>query len=449
MNKQADVLVIGAGIAGIAAAHELCGNGLSVLLLEARDRVGGRIWTLHPASLNAAIELGAEFVHGRPPQFWKVLRRAGLKAEKLTGEMWCRDRKGLQRCEELFSEVDKIFDSMKKEARDRSFADFLRRRGRAFSEQARAWATSYVEGFHAADRNRISIHSLNESNRADEAIDGDTQFRLTDGYDGVVHYLLQKLPENRFKLLLTTEVKTIEWGRGLVRVWAQSQASGRHSFTAPVAVVTLPLGVLKAKGGSPGAVHFIPPLRQKQSALQRLEMGPVIRVSMQFRRRFWAEKDFVAGSRGIAKVGFLFAHGLKLPTWWTLMPRELPVLTGWAAGPHAEALAGCDREEIAQRAVIALAKIMDLKPAALRKLLVSAHTHDWQGDPFSRGAYSYALVGGTEAPRELARPIGDSLFFAGEATDFHGHNGTVHGALASGFRAAKEVLRVREQRLAS
>jgi monoamine oxidase len=92
---------------------------------------------------------------------------------------------------------------------------------------------------------------------------------------------------------------------------------------------------------------------------------------------------------------------------------------------------------------------MDLKPAALRKLLVSAHTHDWQGDPFSRGAYSYALVGGTEAPRELARPIGDSLFFAGEATDFHGHNGTVHGALASGFRAAKEVLRVREQRLAS
>ena len=90
-----------------------------------------------------------------------------------------------------------------------------------------------------------------------------------------------------------------------------------------------------------------------------------------------------------------------------------------------------------------------MKQSDLKKLVVAAHTHDWQADPFSCGAYSYAVAGGAEAPRDLAAPIADTLFFAGEATDFTGHHGTVHGALASGVRAAQEVLKRDVRRLAS
>ena len=447
-NRQADVLVIGAGIAGIAAARELCRNGLSVLLLEARDRVGGRIWTLHSSSTRVPVELGAEFIHGRPPELWGTLRRSDLRAEQLTGEPWCKEEAGLRPCQDLFSEVDQIFASMKKTAPDRSFADFLRTHGKSFSPEARARATSYVEGFHASDRNRISVHSLVKSNKADEAIDGDKQFRIIEGYDRLVVSLLHDIPTNRLRLLLSTMVKNIEWRRGEVRVWAQSRTSGSETFAAPRALITLPLGVLKARAGSPGAVQFIPSLREKRAALDALDMGPVIRVSMRFKRRFWAEKHFIGGS-DLSKLGFLFAHEAEFPTWWTLMPREAPLLTGWAAGPRAKALAGCTEAEITRLALASLGKTVEVKPAALSRLLQSAYAHDWQSDPFAYGAYSYALVGGAEAPRKLAAPLADTLFFAGEATDFHGHHGTVHGALATGLRAAQEVLRALAQRVAS
>lgn len=147
-------------------------------------------------------------------------------------------------------------------------------------------------------------------------------------------------------------------------------------------------------------------------------------------------------------MGFLFAPKREFPTWWTMLPQEAPVLTAWAAGPRAEALSRYDSGERKRRALGVLAEIFEMEFERLEKLVDEAFTHDWQSDPFSRGAYSYFLVGGAEAARKLAKPIAGTLFFAGEATDFSGHNGTVHGALASGTRAAKEVLRTRSQRLA-
>ena len=449
-NRRTDVLVIGGGIAGLAAAYELCNHGINVLLLEARERLGGRIWTLHPRNVGAAVELGAEFIHGRPPELWKLVRSASLKTERLTGEFWCKDDNGLRRCDKLFAQVDKIFEAMKPMGRDRSFADFLREQGRSFSLEARERATSYVEGFHAADRNRISVHSLIKSNKADEAIDGDEQFRITSGYDSLVQALLERIPKARFSFRLNTAVQRVEWGRGQVRVRTASRNSPDREFATPLAVITLPLGVLKARQSSAGAVRFIPSLTQKRDAINALEMGPVARVTLHFKRRFWAEKDFIPeADQGLSKVGFLFAQDDDFPTWWTLMPRQVPLLTGWAAGPHAKALAGCSPREISQRAIRALPRIFGLRVAAVQALIDGAYFHDWQHDRFCNGAYSYATVGAVEAPRELAAPLEDTLFFAGEATDFNGHNGTVHGALASGYRAAREALESRAQRRAS
>jgi monoamine oxidase len=179
-------------------------------------------------------------------------------------------------------------------------------------------------------------------------------------------------------------------------------------------------------------------------------MGPALRVSLLFKERFWACKEFDSkGANNLSSLGFLFGHDFKCPTWWSMLPRKAPLLTGWAAGRRAHALAGLSEAEIVEAALQSLAGIFEKKNSVVRKNLVSAFTHDWQRDPFSQGAYSYAQVGGADAPRDLAAPIANTLFFAGEATDFTGHHGTVHGALASGTRAAQELLRLMDRQLAS
>ena len=139
-------------------------------------------------------------------------------------------------------------------------------------------------------------------------------------------------------------------------------------------------------------------------------------------------------------MSFLFSQDEWFPTWWTTLPRKSPLLTGWAAGARAQKLAGQANDFIVEQALAALTRLLKVGRTELQSLLASAHTHDWESDPWSRGAYSYVTVGGDGAEAALAAPLEGTLFFAGEAADFSGHNGTVHGAIASGRRAAQGVL---------
>lgn len=139
-------------------------------------------------------------------------------------------------------------------------------------------------------------------------------------------------------------------------------------------------------------------------------------------------------------MSFLFSHDEWFPTWWTALPAELPIITGWAPFRCAEKLSGRSRDYVVQRSLKTLSSLLHVKPHQLESLLDAAYFHDWQSDPFSRGAYSYGKVGSDGAQEALASPLQGTLFFAGEATDTSGHNGTVHGAIASGQRAAREIL---------
>jgi monoamine oxidase len=170
----------------------------------------------------------------------------------------------------------------------------------------------------------------------------------------------------------------------------------------------------------------------------------VIRVVLRFRERFWEsiEGETKNGKRSLSEMSFLHSDDPVFPTWWTTMPRQTSILTAWSAGPHCAALAGQDQVTIVSRALDGLARLMHMDRGELDRLLEAHYLHDWQADHFARGAYSWAKVGGTDASAELARPLDFTLFFAGEATDSNGHNGTVHGALESGYRAAQEVLLV-------
>lgn len=145
--------------------------------------------------------------------------------------------------------------------------------------------------------------------------------------------------------------------------------------------------------------------------------------------------------KSLADMSFLLSENDLFPTWWTTLPNRLPIITGWAPFRGAQALAGKDPDWIIERGLGVLAELMDTPSIAGE--LESAYVHDWQSDPFSRGAYSYGLVGSDGAQEALASPMENTLFFAGEATDTQGQNGTVHGAIASGLRAASQIRMLR------
>src|SRR5579864_3466311 len=125
MPKEPDVIVVGAGIAGLTAAAKLGGSGLSVLLLEARDRVGGRIWTQRSPTHDVPIEFGAEFIHGLPPEIWQPLQSANARITEVQGDSWCRDAQ-LCPCD-FFDPVDHILNKMDDREPDESFLQFLER----------------------------------------------------------------------------------------------------------------------------------------------------------------------------------------------------------------------------------------------------------------------------------------------------------------------------------
>ena len=147
-----------------------------------------------------------------------------------------------------------------------------------------------------------------------------------------------------------------------------------------------------------------------------------------------------AEGQSLAKMTFLFSRDSDFPTWWAFAPLDVPLLTGWAPADAAERLSHLSDDEICQRALISLARVFHRPVEHCREELVHAYTHNWENDAYARGAYSYVAQGGSDTQRELAAPIDNTLFFAGEATNFAGHHGTVHGAIASGYRAAEEIV---------
>jgi monoamine oxidase len=161
-----------------------------------------------------------------------------------------------------------------------------------------------------------------------------------------------------------------------------------------------------------------------------LDFGGVYRVTLRFEHAFWEDHPELAGA------GFLFSDEPVFPTWWTTAPVESAVITGWSAGPKADPLCGKTRQEIINAAMTSLQKIVHAPAARLQ----NAWFHDWQADPFSLGAYSNVPAGALNARRQFAEPVEDTLYFAGEATDLIGYGGTVHGAIASGKRAAGQIL---------
>ena len=442
-SDKTSVIVIGAGVAGLAAAKSLCSAGLKVTVLEARDRIGGRIYTQHLESLPIPVELGAEFIHGKPPEIWEMVDAAGLTVAEVADNQWLFESGVLSKQQNDWSRMETVLHRMPEAATtgDLSFQQFLDKDDQERTEAGRM-ARRYVEGFNAANAERISVRSLIDAQRAADAIDGDASFHILNGYDRVAAWLRAGMDASA-SLCFNTVVTEIRWQGGRVEILAQTNGSrDRSTLIGSHAVITLPLGVLQAAPDSEGAVRFEPELEEKRQAAGSLEMGTVIKIMLRFRERFWERAQLPIKPKGndLSSFAFLVAPGEAFPTWWSASPVHAPVLTAWAGGPPATELARLSKSQMVERAIESVSHLFGLSRREIEALLETCYTHNWQTDPFSRGAYSYILVGGNNAPKILARPIEKTLFFAGEATDFSGHGGTVHGAIASGKRAAEELL---------
>ena len=416
-----DAIIIGAGAAGLAAARELSGRGLDILLLEARDRIGGRVETLHLPDLAQPIELGAEFIHGDPQSTFAVVDAAALPVCELPDTHWWSTDGRWEEVRDFWGEIAKLRAQIRPRKHDISFDAWMRAR-KGLPARLREMACGFVEGYHAAHAERISALVLKTADGEQE--EENRQYRLPNGYDGVIEALRGGIHDERCELRLGTPVTSIQWSKGSVRV------NGTHR--AKALLLTVPIGVLKE-----GSIRFDPPLGEKQRAIDHIESGHVVKIAFRFRERVWDERA--------RDLNFLHTNDRHMPTWWTAAPLRSPILVGWSGGRAAEGLLAEAADARLDRALAALARAFDLPKRRIEALLAGSWTHDWQSDPFSRGAYSYAGVGGSNAAAELARPLAGTLFFAGEATSSD-ETGTVAGAIDSGKRAATELFRSRRLR---
>jgi monoamine oxidase len=441
VSSDTSVLIIGAGAAGLAAARDLSTAGLKVIVLEARDRVGGRIHTHHDPH-TVPIEFGAEFVHGKDPRLLQIIDAAGTPFYDVTDRHWYFENGLRSDSHDFWNKLTALMDLMDPHQPDRSFQDFLDSLPNdETTARAKAVATLYVEGFHAANVKRIGVHGLIKANEAEDEINGGHSFRVLGGYDVVTETLRAEAQAHGAIVHLNTTIKELRWQRNQVE--AVCIADKRlQVFHGSQAVITLPLGVLQAKSHQRGAVRFVPDLpRATQAAIDGIEMGHAIRIIMKFRERFWEKLEFQSSEQreDLSQLGFFHFPEAAIPTWWTMLPVRAPVIVGWVGGPAAEKFTGRDKEYAVEQALASLTQIFGVSEDRMQKLLLASYWHDWGADPFSRGSYAYLPVNGLEAQQTLARSVEETLFFAGEAISL-GHIGTVHGAIETGQHAAKAIL---------
>lgn len=416
-----ETIIIGAGAAGLAAGRTLQDAGQTILLLEARDRIGGRIWTDHTFA-DFPVEWGAELIHGETAVTHDLLQAANLHtlpAPRKAGLRW-GTAVGARHIAELPPELQGPIQRLLAAyaelperanlATDEALGDYFMRRG--FTSPEVAMADVLFAQTCCASIHTLSCADLVREMTVDHA--GLAEFRIAEGYEALLTQYSAGLP-----IQLNMPVQTIQWGAAGVTVITPTA-----TLTAQRCVITAPVSLLQAK-----TITFEPPLSpSKQAAIAAFRTEAATKLFYRFREPLWDDALAYMMHTGIAA------------RWWTPgYPRPgAAVLCCYVTGDRAtriDAMAEAD----------ALKLGLDELAGLLGRPDVHAHCVDgrriaWAHDPYARGGYAHMPPGAAAARPILAQPEQDRLFFAGEATAYASNPQTVHGAIESGWRAAQEIL---------
>jgi monoamine oxidase len=418
------ILVIGAGAAGLAAARHLHDHGHLVTVLEARQRIGGRVWTSYDLAPHA-VELGAEFIHGAQASLWPLVHAYQLNTipDATPDEFYLYYHHRLHSAAEsahipalqLLTEYsDMARDWAQSGQPDTSVHAVLAAwaQARALPVPAELWrlVNHLVTPAWGADFTWLGAHGMQELSYAG---DGPGNFRLHAGYSAVLQRLATGL-----HIRPRTVVQHITWSPHRVTV----QCATGETWRAERVILTVPLALLQA-----GDVVFTPPLpADKLAAIQGLGAGHVDKIILCFHTRFWPPE----------MAGVLTTLDSQL--WWRPgwgRDNEAPVLTALVGGQSAHRFEALGDEAVAA----ALKHVVAMFGSQAQRYFVQGRFINWGCDPFARMGYSYVPVHGVGWRARLAQPVADTLFFAGEATHVT-RAATVHGAVESGIRAANELL---------
>jgi monoamine oxidase len=431
-ETTSNVLIIGAGIAGLSAARSLARAGVTVTVLEARNRVGGRVVTDRD-TLGFACDTGAGWIHG--PAGGNPITDLAKQAQART----------------FVTEDDsvQVFNAQGRDVTDIQFNTRNEQAWRNLQHKLERWAEQHT----GADRSLAQVIDQLEPDALSDPyriypLTTDTEFDaggpleqlsalhwaddekypgkdviFPNGYDAIPHLLAQQAREAGAHIVLSTPVNQIEHSAESVHV-----ATPRGRYRAEALICTLPLGVLKK-----GAVRFTPALPDDhQQSIQKLGVGRVNKVFCYFDHVFWPQDTQYFGYHATQRG--------MLAYWMNYTPfSTIPCLVGIGSG-HAGALL----DQMSDSAVLAqahatLQAMFGSKTPAPKKILCSR----WGTDPWAMGAYSFTAQGtSTENYAQLAQPIRDNVVLAGEHTSKR-YRGTVHGAYLSGIQAARFIQSVR------
>jgi monoamine oxidase len=424
-----DIIVIGAGAAGLMAARLLAKAGKRVIVLEARNRTGGRIHSIDDASFFKGAELGAEFVHGDLPVTLALLDEAGIGHRHAGGDMWHYKNGKFSNDDEQMEGWDELMKNLIKLRQDTSISDFL---NKYFPDEKyqplKRSVLRFVAGYDTADPDKASAFALREEwmNEDDGA-----QHRVDGGYCRMISYLSNEIKSAGGQIYLNSPVKSVDYSNKSVKVIT---ATG-DTHEANKVLLALPLGILQLSAQDNGHIKFTPAIDAHAEALQQIGFGAIIKILFRFDKPFWEQTDGV----DLKDMAFLLTEE-KVPTWWTQIPDQEPVLTGWLGGGPAKTLEHASEEELFDLAIASLSNIFKIDVAELKDRLIARYIVNWTADPFTRGSYAYDTVTSAQARTVLSSPAGKTIYFAGEYL-YHGPSmGTVEAALTSGKNAAESIL---------
>lgn len=421
--KKIRVIVVGAGMAGLAVSRQLHSFGYDVIVLEARDRVGGRVKT--DWSLGGGVDMGASIITGLEGNpLTNLCKQLDISLHRLNYDCPIYDIDGQSLPEEVDTKVEQIFNriletsSEKKNDLPTSLGEALMKllQDIPLTDAERRvfhWHLANLEYGVACELSSVSLQHWDQDDEYEWSGD---HCLITTGYSSIAEKLASGID-----IRLNTIVRKIEYNTSGVRI-----STDNEDFDSDFAVVTLPLGVLKA-----GTVVFNPPLPpSKSSSIQRLGFGLLNKIALLFPTVFWDDNLDYFG-----QVNESLEYRGEFYLFWNLHRcMHKPVLVTLLAGTAAHLAESTPEEELVKRVMVTLRKQFGSIPDPIKYVV----TH-WASDEFARGTYSYISVNASGKDYDvLAEPVSNVLFFAGEATT-HEHPATAAGAYYSGLRCAGQL----------